>query len=158
MNCRDAETLLLAERDGVLPATQHAELTAHVTTCPGCGQFRAALVDSALFLKADAANVVVPDIEQEWSSVRARLGKPGSTKVRRPLAPVIWFAAPLAAAAALVFAFRGTETDVGAHTPQVAQASYVEAGDATASTMVYVDKESGWLVVWASGSDADTRG
>ncbi|MEN9403282.1 MAG: hypothetical protein RL091_1985, partial [Verrucomicrobiota bacterium] len=40
----------------------------------------------------------------------------------------------------------------------VARAEYVEAGDVNASTMVYVDKESGWLVVWATNVDTKTSG
>ena len=39
-----------------------------------------------------------------------------------------------------------------------AGADFVEAGDPNASTMVYVDKDSGWLVVWATDVDAQTRG
>ena len=43
-------------------------------------------------------------------------------------------------------------------TAEVARADYVEAGDTNASTMVYVDKDSGWLVVWASDADTKTSG
>ena len=40
---------------------------------------------------------------------------------------------------------------------EVAQAEYVEAGNVDASTIVYVDKDSGWLVVWATDRDADPK-
>jgi len=40
----------------------------------------------------------------------------------------------------------------------IAGADYVEAGNPNASTMVYVDKESGWLVVWVTDEYMPTRG
>ena len=156
MNCHDIEPLLLAERDGVLTNEQHAALARHVATCPACRQLRARLNAALDTLKADAALVTVPDAEGEWRELRAQLvGAPARPAKKRPLAPVIWFGAPLAAAAAIALVFFSSRP-----TPQptvalpvvaeTARADYVEAGDANASTMVYVDKDSGWLVVWAT--------
>lgn len=167
MNCRDIEPLLLAERDGVLTPKQHADLATHVAGCPACRRERAIYGEAVTFLKTDAANVVVPDADKEWRTIRAQIqgaaAKPGK---KSPLAPVIWFTAPLAAAAALVIAFLSgpqtpdTESQIllnpappGA---EAARADFVEAGDANASTMVYVDKDSGWLVVWAA--DGEVKG
>jgi anti-sigma factor RsiW len=160
MKCRDIEPLLLAERDGVLTPKQHAELAAHVAGCPACRRARLNYGDAVTFLKTDAANVAVPDADKEWRTIRAQLhGETAKPVRKRPLAPIIWFSAPLAAAAALAFAFFVTKSPVpqtpSLTTPQapateVARADFVEAGDANASTMVYVDKDSGWLVVWAT--------
>lgn len=161
MNCRDIEPLLLAERDGVLTSKQHAELATHIEGCPACRQARLDYGDAVTFLKTDAANVAVPDADKEWRTIRAQLRgtvvKPGK---KSPLAPVIWFTAPLAAAAALAIAFLNsfqtadpksqTLLSPAAPAAEVARADFVEAGDASASTMVYVDKDSGWLVVWAT--------
>lgn len=159
MNCRDIEPLLLAERDGVLTTKQHAELADHVAGCPACRRARFNYGDAVTFLKTDAANVRVPDADKEWQTIRAQLHGAGAKPARqRPLAPVIWFSAPFAAAAALVFAFFLTRAPVP-QTPslapqfpvtELARAEFVEAGDSNASTMIYVDKESGWLVVWAT--------
>lgn len=155
MNCRDIEPLLLVERDGVLTPEQHAALTAHVAACPACRLLRTTYGEAVTFLKTDAANVAVPDAAQEWHTLRAQLR--GETAKKRPLAPIIlrsanwprnlfWFSAPLAAAAAALaigfFVFR--------------QAPPSE--DAAAATIAYVDKESGWLVVWATEAKANTRG
>jgi len=165
MNCRDIEPLLLAERDGVLTSKQHAELAAHVDGCPACRQVRLNYGDAVTFLKTDAANVAVPDADKEWRAIRAQLHAEGAKPAkRRPLAPVIWFSAPLATAAALAIAFfvtRSPAPQAPGLTPQasfteVARADFVEAGDANASTMVYVDKDSGWLVVWAT--DGEVKG
>jgi hypothetical protein len=167
MNCRDIEPLLLAERDGVLTSRQHAELATHVAGCPVCRQARLNYGDAVTFLKTDTANVVVPDADKEWNTIRALLPAPNAKPTKkRPLAPVIWFGAPLAAAAALAIAFFVTRPS-GSHAPdltpqasrtEVARADFVEAGDANASTLVYVDKDSGWLVVWAADGEVKGRG
>ena len=161
MNCRDIEPLLLAERDGVLTSEQHATLAGHVAACPACRQFRAALTEATLFLKSDAANVAMPDADRAWRELRAQLpGEKARPAKKRRLAPVIWFGSTLAAAAALTFAFLSRQPQpmptVILDNDVVAEAEFVEAGDLNAATLVYVDKESGWLVVWAT--DADTGG
>lgn len=162
MNCRDIEPLLLTERDGVLTPEQHAALAEHVATCPACRQLRTTYGEAVTFLKTDAANVTVPDADEEWRNLRAQIhGETFKPAKKRPLAPIIWFSAPLAAAAALAIAFFNNQTAV---TPpalsetEFAHADFVEAGDTNASTMVYVDKDSGWLVVWATDGDTKSSG
>ena len=39
-----------------------------------------------------------------------------------------------------------------------AHVDYVIPGDPAASTMVYVDQDSGWLVVWAESAPPDSKG
>jgi anti-sigma factor RsiW len=171
MNCRDIEPLLLAERDSVLTNDQHASLERHVAACPACQQLRARLREAIEAFRTDAANIPVPDAEAEWHTLRAQLhgerAKPAKT---RPLAPVIWFGSSLAAAAALAFVYFGASsqptpavtspqpTPAVTAAPQIAQAEFVEAGDSAASTIVYVDKDSGWLVVWAANTAPKTSG
>lgn len=151
MNCRDIEPLLLAERDGVLTPPQHATLAAHLAACPVCRQLRADLGEAVAFLKTDAANVTVPDADREWHTLRAQLhGETTRPAKKRPLAPVIWFAAPIAAAAALTIVFFVSR-------PTAPQAS-VEADDVAASTIAYVDNDSGWLVVWTTEGETKTSG
>ena len=164
MNCRDSEALLSAERDGVLTSGQRSSLEGHVASCPACAELRTKMVQAMNAFQNDAASVSTPDVDEEWQKVRASLNA-GKTRSRekRPLTPVLWFAAPLAAAAALAFAFFNsspTAQPMGESvtaTSEAAQAEYVEPGDAKASTIVYVDKESGWLVVWATDSDSDPK-
>ena len=160
MNCRDIESLILTERDGVLTTSQHAELDRHAVECPACRQLRARLAEAMEHLKSDAATVAVPDVDEEWRTLRAQLhGGSATPAKKRPFAPVIWFGTSLAAAAAVALVFLSKDpAPPPAAVIQVAEAAradYVEAGDANASTMVYVDKDSGWLVVWAT--DADTK-
>lgn len=159
MNCRDIEPLLLAERDGVLTAAQHASLGQHVAACPACRQMRLDLSVAMSALQSDAASVRVPDVDAEWHTLRAQLSGPATARPEktRPLAPVIRFGAPLAAAAAVAFAFFTLQTPnpKSETLTKVANAAYVDAGTADASTMVYVDEESGWLVVWATDSEPE---
>ena len=157
MNCRDIEALLLAERDGVLPAARHAELAEHLAGCPACRHARATYGEAVAFLKTDAANVPVPDVDREWREIRAKIATPASAKKTRPLAPIFWIAAPLAAAAAIAVAvLRPTE-----HGPSKAHsvaATPVESIAPASPTIAYVDKDSGWLVVWCADADLKTNG
>ncbi len=172
MNCRAASPLLYAERDGVLTPAQHAELGRHCASCLDCQQLRADLAAGAAVWRAQVANVAVPPADAEWRKVQSMIHAPGA-KRKRKLAPVIWLSAPLAAAAAIAFAFFVSPTQPPAGSPpappppplatevaatDVAHADYVEAGDSNASTMVYVDKDSGWLVVWAADAEAKSSG
>jgi len=159
MNCRDIEPLLLTERDGGLSPEQHAALGAHVAGCPACRQLRTTYGEAVTFLKTDAANVAVPDADREWRSLRAQLRAETARPARkRPLAPVIsrsenrirnlfWFSAPLAAAAALAIGFFITR-------PAVSPAPT----ETTSTAIAYVDKDSGWLIVWATESENKRNG
>jgi anti-sigma factor RsiW len=144
MNCRAIEPLLLAERDGVLTSEQHAALAEHVAGCPACRRERQVYGEAVTFLKTDAANIAVPNIDEEWRAVRARLRAPAKP-AKKPRAPLIWFGAPLAAAAALAAAFFVSRP---VPSPQPAEAAPV----------AYVDGDSGWLVVWAADADPTTSG
>lgn len=152
MNCRDCAHLI--ERDDGLTPGEHAAREQHLAGCPGCREARARLTSVLGELRRAATHVPLPDVNEEWRTLRAKLSAAQARPARsHPLAPVIWLGAPLAAAAALVFAFVGQQSPpapLTAAEPGVARADFVEAGDANASTMIYVDRESGWLVVWAA--------
>lgn len=171
MNCRVSESLLLAERDGRLNDSQRAALSAHVATCPACARYRARLTAALEDYHHALHTVAVPDADEAWHELQTRIHAPAG----RRRAPVIRFVAPviaLAAAAALavaLFVKRPAETApppapeiaeirapaIPLHDPSfIAGADFVEAGDPDASVMVFVDQESGWLVVWAAEVDA----
>ena len=158
MNCRDIESLILAERDGVLIPAQHAALSAHVATCPACQQLRANLGEAAGLLKTDVANAAVPDVDTEWRALRAQLsGAVAKTGRKRPLAPIIWFSVPFAAAAALAIAFFVIRPAASQSEPAKV-AEHADSSGPAASTIAYVDKDSGWLVVWTTDADAKSSG
>jgi len=168
MNCPDTETLILSERDGALTPDQLSVLSAHLKVCPACRQLHERLAPAMDQYRSGIAEAAAPRADESWQALQQRLNRRAK---KRPLAPVVWFGAPLAAAAAVAFAFLSLQPT--AQPPQaptlaalpkapvevaVARAEYVEAGDVNASTMVYVDKESGWLVVWATNVDTKTSG
>ncbi|MBI5381526.1 MAG: hypothetical protein HZA31_06460 [Opitutae bacterium] len=158
MNCRQAQRLLLTERDHALAPEQTGPLAAHLATCPECAAYRATLLDASAMMRTAATQVPAPDATEEWLQLRARLRTPVRRETTRRLAPFAWLGLPLAAAAALAFYFFAgqpypVERD-GDTTTELARAEFVEVKDASASTMVYVDKESGWLVVWAVDGSA----
>ena len=158
MNCHDAETLLLAGRDRAPDATQRAALAAHVAGCAHCRQLQAGLDRTAAALVHEAAAVRVPDADAEWLRLRRRLR---SQPTGPAFAPVLRFAAPLAAAAAIAVALLVVKPDHPAAAPATdaaARADYVEVADTDSTPMVYLDKESGWLVVWAVDADTTTKG
>jgi len=173
MNCRDTESLILAERDGTLTKAELASLSVHVASCPACAEFRNNLSTAISDYKAVAARIKVPNVDDAWRDLRVRLHEEKVKSPRkRPVAPVIWFAVPLAVAAAVALAFfvnrpagpTPSPSAEVAFTPPpydpstIAGADFVEAGDPNASTLVYVDKDSGWLVVWATDVDTKTSG
>ena len=194
MTCRDIEPLILAERDGALTPAERAALSDHIAGCPACAELRTQLAASLEAYKSSVASVRVPDVDEAWRDLQAKIHAPVSRAKKRPRAPVIWFATPLAAAAAVAFAFLVTRPAPGpapapmaalaigevspppppppppvpAFVPTplsapydpsiIAGADYVEAGNPNAATMVYVDKESGWLVVWVTDVNTPTRG
>lgn len=160
MNCRDIAPLLSAERDGALTNDQRAELARHLESCAECRQAQAALAAAMQALHAEAASVAVPNADEEWRLLQARLAQPRQQR-RRGLAPITWIGVPLAAAAAVAFAFylgrpaplaeNSVVVPTGA---ELAHADFVEVTDPNATPIVYTDKESGWLVVWAAEDPA----
>ncbi|HVT71523.1 MAG TPA: zf-HC2 domain-containing protein [Lacunisphaera sp.] len=164
MNCRDVEPLVLAGNDDTLTEVQRAAVAHHVATCPACRRLQAGVAAALSSYRADVAAVTVPEPETEWQRLRPRLPQPRPA-AKRPLAPVVWLGSALAAAAAIAFAFLSpkprpaTPVVFSPDNEVVAEAEFVEAGNINASTMVYLDKESGWLVVWATDdAGAGTKG
>lgn len=170
MNCHSAESLILAERDGTLSEIQRTELARHLAECAACRQWQNELSAALAEFRADAGSVRVPDAAVEWRKLQARVHQPASTPVshERRQAPLVWFTGPLAAAAAIALAFfigRPTPASRDAATPTeispfagLAQAEFVDVAVEDATPIVYVDQQSGWLVVWADVTASNTHG
>ncbi|MBE36899.1 MAG: hypothetical protein CMI16_15320 [Opitutaceae bacterium] len=153
MNCQTAQDELLRVADDGLAATQQTALKAHVESCATCQQYAESLNSLSELLQHDAKSVSVPDADQMWRDISARLNTAEKQQSKsRTIAPIIWLTAPLAAAAALAFTFiphQSDETAPAIAGNNIVQVDYVEIEDPDSTAMVYVDKESGWLVVWA---------
>ncbi len=154
MNRDHVLRLLSAARDGRLRPDERAGLDRVLAASPEARAWQAEFDAGLAAYAAEAARVPVPDADEEWRLLEARLRAPA----RRRRAPVVWFALPLAAAAAVAVAFLGLRPMPTGVTPAesdglYAHADFVEVADASATPVVFVDKESGWLVVWAEAAE-----
>lgn len=151
MKCTECTHLILSE-GGVSPSPGwQDEVAAHVAACPECRRLQADLVTMRATWRNETAAVAIPDVNVAWEELRPLLSQPAKRTPRR-LAPLLWISAPLAAAAAFAFVMLNPAAPTAGENSIAVHADYVEAGNPAASTMVYVDKESGWLVVWAVDS------
>lgn len=156
--CRHITSLLAAEPDGALRADELAEIEAHVAACPSCRQQRAVLRAVPAALRDASVHRSEPDAAVEWARLQTRIRKTDSERPAPAAAPwlsrrLIAWSLPVAAALALGLFSSRTGPRAAAPRPEaaVASADYVQADGAT-STLVYVDPDSGWLVVWADGA------
>ena len=173
MNCRDAETKILASRDAPLGAADEAILAQHLQECPQCqvlSEQLAAAVDS---WRETDAQVETPNPTTEWHTVRRRI-RSGETQTTTDGGLPSWsrllrVALPMAATFAIAINFWPVPTSPDSplesqllahseggwdefhdHFTYEARAEYVETEDEEISPFVFVDEESGWLIVWAS--------
>ena len=159
MNCRSAQRLLSAERDGALEANEHAALAGHLAECAGCRRANITVNAAVENWRAATTGAKAPDAERAWQDINREIRLGRAAEVRSPL--VRWML-PLGAAAALVaIAAVFTPRWTGEQTPSIARvetarADFVEVPN-DVSSMVYVDGQSGWLVVWAVDNPRPTR-
>jgi hypothetical protein len=163
MNCREAQPQIYAERDGALDSVQRAALDGHLAHCEACRRIRDDLTSALTAWRTEALNVTVPDAEREWHAVRRRIrggsesGAAPTSGRRRTFSA--WLALPLGAAAAVAFALlvvpdtAPSTAESATAIAHIGRANSVEAPGNNASTTVFVDEKSGWLIVWASDAD-----
>jgi anti-sigma factor RsiW len=172
MICRDVTPLLSAERDGPLDAAAREALEQHVAVCPSCQRARADLAEATEVLRAGTYGTATPDPAGEWRTLRAQIRSADFGKIpfapRRLSAWLIAFGALPFAAAAVWLAILALKpaSPASIHTapaivalaaPPSARADYVET-PSDASPVVYLDQESGWLIVWAETTPAPSSG
>jgi predicted anti-sigma-YlaC factor YlaD len=161
MNCHESQTLLFTERDRSLEPNERASLDSHLANCAECKRIRVGLESAFSLWRKQQAAVTIPNSEREWHAVRRRIRggsaeESTSTRRRRPTTWFPWLAFPLSAAAAVMIALY--VDPFGLDNPEPVQprtqAVRVDGTGPTgeASTMVFVDDKSGWLVVWANDS------
>ncbi len=165
MNCREAQDQIFAARDGATDDNRRADLDGHVAHCADCQRITRDLAATFTEWRTRNDNVVVPDVEREWHAVR-RIIRGGfaagtTSTIVRPRRNLSWIAIPVGAAAALAVALYVSPpraTSSGLTSTQVASAESIEVPGNNASTMVFVDNKSGWLIVWASDSKPPKSG
>ena len=163
MNCREAQDQIFTERDSAPDASRRAALEGHVASCAACRKIRADLAATFAMWRTDAAKTPVPDPDREWYAVRRRMRGGVDSGAEVTVAPrrnlMRWIAIPVAAAAALALSLsvvlqKPAPDGVRGPARPVARLDSIELPDNKASTMVFVDDQSGWLIVWASDAPA----
>ncbi|MCF3649848.1 hypothetical protein [Synoicihabitans lomoniglobus] len=182
MNCRTAQDQLLAARDAPAGIAGDPALLAHVAACAECRAVQTSYAAAVDTWRATTARVTVPDAQTEWHAVRRRLRQTQSapsgtiswSRFLRFAVPftavaavalVVWQGQPLPnsnvplSTAPVVAANHAPPhepwAELESHFAFTAHAEYVETDNDEASPFVYVDDESGWLIVWASDPPAD---
>ncbi|MBL9205758.1 MAG: zf-HC2 domain-containing protein [Opitutaceae bacterium] len=156
--CRTFADLLLAELDGALSPAELVRIESHVSTCAECHRQRALLAATRSTLRQVAADIPTPDANREWTRLQQRIHNAKSERRRSSLLRrgLTW-GLPIAAAALVAVSVSLVHSPVARLNGLAsASADFVQA-EGTASTLVYVDQESGWLIVWAdsgTGNDA----
>lgn len=102
--------------------------------------------------RAEVAATPAPDVERAWRSIRRRLGEGGEARadVRRASPWLRWGVPAGAFAAMLLVVVFVLRRDDPAGNAQLARAELVELADPALTPVVFVDEQTGWLVVWAS--------
>lgn len=156
MNCRAAQRLISAERDGVLSRGERTALEAHVAGCAECTRAREALAAAAAAWTKVDRSVPTPDVERAWQDIRRAIRTDGGRETRPAGAwwmRALWAGVPAVGAAVVaLMVFSGPKPVA----PDVAAASwdqFVEVDEASSNAVVFVDETSGWVVVWAGESD-----
>lgn len=162
MNCHKSHQLLSAERDGFLTADQQISLETHLKDCSRCRKVRPLVAASVESWRDSTASIQMPDVDRAWQDIRRAKRTEGSANSRHYAGALRWIA-PLGIAAGLaVIASVTPRWQNHAQAALVAQqekahADYVDV-PSDASSMVYVDDQSGWLVIWSDGSSEPTGG
>ncbi len=162
MTCREAQDRLFTT-GSVAPGATEPAVAAHLGQCAGCRKLQTELAAALGSWRSTVASTPVPEAEREWLAVRRRLrgdeGRAGASS--RPTTFARWALPVGALAAAAVALFVAAPPVTPSATPPqdiaMASAESVEAPGDPASTMVFVDEKSGWLIVWASDT-APRRG
>ena len=159
MTCREAQSQMFTEHPvGRTDPAAASAFATHLASCSDCQRIRDELAAALTSWRTQVDTTPVPNAEREWHAVRRRIRggaetnpKPG----RVGLHWLAWLALPLggaaAAAIALMIALPSSPVKTAeVAPPPLARVESVEAPGNNASTMVFVDDKSGWLIVWAS--------
>ena len=171
MNCQDAESQIFAARDTPLGAADAAVLKQHLQECTHCRRLAENLESAAAAWRQKDQSVTPPDAQQEWHAVRRRIrsgeGAPLASTGLPSWGRLLRLAVPLAAAFAVAIGIstRSIHQPISLPTTTIAsvdwshfddhfnnyaRVEYIETDNIDVSPYVYVDEESGWLIVWAS--------
>lgn len=151
MDCRTARARIEEKADGLLPREAEAELSGHLSGCPGCAAEDAASSATGPLLRALVgirAAEKAPALDAMWTRVRAGIEE-GREAQRRSSRIVRWAWVPAAVGlAVLAILFYPTGTDRSPFHPSTFDVA-VEDIESEAATVALVDKgEDLPRVIW----------
>lgn len=159
MNCREVQDRICSAPDAAPDSSDGAALESHVAHCAACRRVRDDLAAALGHWRNEMTKTSVPDADREWLAVRRQI-RGGGDATQSTGRWFRWLGLPLVAgaAAALVMISPSTPPAVGIASPigDLVRAENIEAPGNGASTMVFVDDKSGWLIVWASDAMSQT--
>jgi anti-sigma factor RsiW len=160
MTCRNAERQALSARDGRLDEAGRAALAAHLAQCEPCRRMSENYAIAIEAWRQSEGRTTAPDPDREWQSIRCRMRVEEADNPARGLHAWLprlpWLAVPLAAAAAAAFFLQPSQPHPSiARAPENLAQGESAVEPTPASTVVYVDENSGWLVVWATEPPRD---
>lgn len=157
MNCRAAQRLISAERDGVLSPGERTALEAHVAGCRECSRAREALAAAAAAWTKTDRSVPTPDVERAWQDIRREMRADSGCAASSGTAwwvRALWAGVPAVGAAAVaLMVFTGRSKPMDIETAAASWTQFVEVDETASDAVVFVDETSGWVVVWAGESD-----
>lgn len=151
MNCPEARRLLSSSRDGP-PPSEADVLSAHLEGCPGCRRLQEDLRTGFESWTEATRSVAVPAADEVWREVRVARHR-GTAPVRPAWVRVGLPLAAAAAVAVLLVQSPWRQPSPDGMGSNLAQVNFVVPGTPGASTLVYEDSESGWLVVWTAENE-----
>ena len=158
MNCQEAELLISQSLDGELdsPASQSL-LQEHLESCPACRNRAQTWRNFGQFMRQDEISAP-PPAEAAWREIRREIQSgespraeeiPGKTATASP-----WFwrapaamAALLALSLGLYFVLPSSKENATAYADATV-VEFMETEIPGAGTLVYVDEDSGWTILW----------
>ena len=150
MNCHQAEKALSRHLDGELSAELVTGLEKHLASCAACRETAVDWQGYGDNFRAEQPSGM-PDPTKAWHDIRRAIRTredPVAQGQNRP-----WWARPLpwagaAATVAIVAIGYVLQLSPGAQFSGGGAVEYVDTDLPGASTIVYVDDESGWNIVW----------
>lgn len=157
MNCRQAEKALSRHLDDELPADEVATLEEHLATCSACRETATEWRGLGQAMRAEAPDEI-PDPTKAWHDIRRTLRNREAPAIRANRRP--WWSHPLpwagaGATIALLAVGYLLQDSPASQFQNGSTVEYIDTELPGASTVVYVDDETGWNIVWVLESESD---
>lgn len=150
----ELQSKLQAYHDGELDASTREQIQAQLKTSPTARKYLQQL--QTLTQTLQQPNTPTPDTEQAWAQIQPRLTTDNQPSKTIPFPKILQTAAAILLFAAISWFSYNTLQPPTQNTHPAEEYLLVETELEGASSIVYVDEESGWTVVWVNEPETDT--